>query len=99
MTEYTGCKDEANVLHFFLLKEILTEVTCVKNNLAAIMGDRLVTITDVYKATGIARSTLVRLYYRRAKNISLETLKTLCDYFGISLSDLIEYNPKTKRPI
>lgn len=71
----------------------------MKNNLAAIMGDRLVTITDVYRATGIARSTLVRLYYRRAKNISLETLKTLCDYFGISLSDLIEYNPKTKQPI
>lgn len=71
----------------------------MKNNLAAIMGDRLVTITDVYKATGIARSTLVRLYYRRAKNISLQTLKTLCDYFGISLSELIEYIPKTKQPV
>lgn len=69
----------------------------MKNNLAAIMGDRLVTITDVYKATGIARSTLVRLYYRRAKNISLKTLKTLCDYLGVSLSELIEYNPSTQR--
>ncbi|UVH23231.1 helix-turn-helix transcriptional regulator [Lacticaseibacillus paracasei] len=69
----------------------------MKNNLAAIMGDRLVTITDVYKATGIARSTLVRLYYRRAKNVNLVTLKTLCDYLGVSLSELIEYNPSTQR--
>ena len=69
----------------------------LKNNLAAIMGDRLVTITDVYKATGIARSTLVRLYYRRAKNVNLVTLKTLCDYLGVSLSELIEYNPSKQQ--
>lgn len=61
------------------------------------MGDRLVTITDVYKATGIARSTLVRLYYRRAKNVNLATLKTLCDYLGVSLSELIEYNPSKQQ--
>lgn len=69
----------------------------MENHLAAIMGDRLVTITDVYKATGIARSTLVRLYYRRAKNVNLVTLKTLCDYLGVSLSELIEYNPSKKQ--
>lgn len=65
----------------------------MKNNLAAIMGDRLETITEVHKATGIARSTLVRIYYRRAKNINLETLVMLCDHFGVSLSELIEYVP------
>lgn len=69
----------------------------MENHLAAIMGDRLVTITDVYKATGIARSTLVRLYYRRAKNVNLVTLKTLCDYLGVSLSELIEYNPSKQQ--
>ncbi|MBG1273266.1 helix-turn-helix transcriptional regulator [Lactobacillus paracasei subsp. paracasei] len=69
----------------------------MNNDLEAIMGDRLVTITDVYKATGIARSTLVQLYYRRAKNVNLVTLKTLCDYLGVSLSELIEYNPSTQR--
>jgi putative transcriptional regulator len=67
----------------------------MKNHLAALMGDRLLTITDVHKATGIARSTLVRIYYRRAKNINLETLTTLCDYLGVSLSELIDYTPKT----
>lgn len=66
----------------------------MKNHLAALMGDRLLTITDVHKATGIARSTLVRIYYRRAKNINLETLTALCDFLGVSLSDLIEYTPK-----
>lgn len=91
---YSCTAHEALTVQLYQMGEYM-----MKNNLAAIMGDRLVTITDVYKATGIARSTLVRLYYRRAKNISLETLKTLCDYFGISLSDLIEYNPKTKQPI
>lgn len=65
----------------------------MQNNLSAIMGARLETITAVHNATGIARSTLVRIYYRRATSIKLDTLVTLCDYFKVPLSQLIEYTP------
>lgn len=66
----------------------------MKNNLSAILGMRLLSISKVYKDTGISRSTLTSLYYRRAKNVKLDTLRKLCDYLQIPLSDLIEYTPK-----
>lgn len=67
----------------------------MKNNLSTIMGARLLTVTDVHEATGIARSTIISLYYRRAQNVRLDTLRKLCDYLEISLSDLIEYTPQS----
>lgn len=66
----------------------------MQNNLSMILGARLITITKVHEDTGIARSTLINLYYRRAKNVNIETLRKLCDYLQIPLSDLIEYTPK-----
>lgn len=66
----------------------------MNNHLAAIMGERLQNITDVHRGTGISRSTLVRLYYRREKNVNLDTLITLCNYFDVPLSELIEYTPQ-----
>lgn len=66
----------------------------MNNNLSAIFGARLLTITKVQKDTEISRSTLTNLYYRRAKNVKLDTLQKLCDYLQIPLSKLIEYTPK-----
>jgi len=64
------------------------------NNLSMILGKRLLSISKVYKETGISRSTLTSLYYRRARNVKLDTLRKLCDYLQIPLSELIEYTPK-----
>lgn len=64
------------------------------NNLSKILGSRLIPISKVQEDTGISRSTLTKLYYRRSKNIELETLRKLCDYLQVSLSELIEYTPK-----
>lgn len=64
------------------------------NNLSAILGSRLLSITQVHEDTGISRSTLISLYYRRAKNVKLDTLRKLCDYLKVPLSELIEYTPK-----
>lgn len=65
------------------------------NHFASILGDRLITITKLYRDTGIARSTLANLYYRKSKNINFKTLEKLCDYLQIPLSELIEYIPKS----
>lgn len=68
----------------------------MKNNLSKVLGERLLKVSDVFKATGISKTTLTDIYYQRAKNIQLETLMKICDYLQISLSELIEYEPERK---
>ncbi|WP_081776183.1 helix-turn-helix domain-containing protein [Companilactobacillus nodensis] len=67
----------------------------LENNFSTILGSRLLRVTDVYKATGISRSTLTNLYYRRTKTIRISTLTKICDYLDIPLSSLIEYYPES----
>lgn len=69
----------------------------MKNNLSKILGERLLKISDVFKATGISKSTLTDIYYQRAKNVQLDTLMKICDYLQVSLSDLIEYEPQKNK--
>lgn len=61
----------------------------IKNQLAVLMAKRLEKITKVAKATGISRTTLTSIYYRREKYISYEVLEKLCDYFNCELSDFL----------
>lgn len=65
----------------------------MRNNLSAILGDRLISITSVHTATNIARSTLTDLYYKRSQRVQLDTLKKLCDYLQVPLHELIDYDP------
>lgn len=60
------------------------------NNLSAILGERLIKITQVSKDTGISRTTLTNLYYKRSKAISGDVLHKLCDYLGCTVGDLLE---------
>lgn len=66
------------------------------NNLSTILGARLMTITELGKKSGVNRNTLTDIYYRRARTMKLETLIKICDALQISLSELIEYEPKVK---
>lgn len=69
----------------------------MKNNLSKILGERLLKVSDVFKATGISKTTLTDIYYQRAKNIQLDTLMKICDYLQVPLSDLIEYEPQNNK--
>lgn len=64
------------------------------NNLSGLLGQRLISISKLHDATGISRSTLIGLYYKRTGNVNTATLKKICDYLQIPLSDLIEYKPE-----
>lgn len=68
----------------------------IKNNLSTILGSRLLSISDLHTDTGIARSTLYSIYYRKTKGVSLSTLIKICDSLRLPLSDVIEYIPETK---
>ncbi len=65
----------------------------VKNNISKIFGERLLSITDVSKATGISRTALTAIYYRKNKGVQFETIEKLCDYLQLPMSELFEYEP------
>ena len=66
----------------------------MNNNLPKLLGEKLLKISDLHEATGISKTTLTAIYYQRAVNVNLRTLQKICDYLQVSLSELIEYDPK-----
>ncbi len=63
----------------------------INNRFAICLAERMIKITDVAKKTGISRTTLTNLYYKRSKVISFEVLNKLCMFLCCSPSDIIEY--------
>jgi len=63
------------------------------NNFSKILGAKLLKIEDVSRSTGISRTTLTNLYYKRQNNVELKTLKKICDFLQVPLSELMEYVP------
>jgi len=63
------------------------------NNISAILGERLLSISEVSEATGISRNTIAAIYYRKTKAVRFETIIRLCDYLQLPMSELLEYTP------
>lgn len=66
----------------------------ISNKFSAILGERLLKISKVAEDTGISRTTLTNLYYRKTKCINFETLDKLCGYLGCTIEDILEYHPE-----
>ena len=62
----------------------------MKNNFRVLLAKQRKKVLDVYKATGISKSTLTALYYERAKNPSLDTLKKVSSYLGVTLDEFLD---------
>lgn len=65
----------------------------IKNNLSRLMGEKRITIQEMYKVTGLSRSTISNIYHARMTNISLNTINKICWYLNCSVADLFEYIP------
>lgn len=63
--------------------------------LKELMEMKSVTQTDISKATGITRPTLLSLIRNDAQSIKFSTLESLCDYFKVELQDFLV---KDKQP-
>ncbi|WP_164512064.1 helix-turn-helix domain-containing protein [Lacticaseibacillus daqingensis] len=70
----------------------------MNNQLSAIMGTRLLTVNEVAEGAGLQRNTVSRIRNKRAKNVTIPTLMKLCDFLQIPLHELIDYDPRSKRP-
>ncbi|MGX6962388.1 helix-turn-helix domain-containing protein [Vagococcus xieshaowenii] len=67
----------------------------IKIKLDELLKEYDVTITEISDATGISRSTLTPLVNnpKQVKGLKIETIDTLCDFFGIHIQDFIEFSP------
>ena len=71
----------------------------INNKFSVLLAERLLKISEVAKETGISRTTLTNLYYRRSDKISFEVLNKLCKYFNCNVQDIIEYKEELNEPI
>lgn len=62
----------------------------MRNSFRVILAEKELTITDVSKATGISRTTLNSLFYKRAKGIQFQTLLILCEFLNCNVGELFE---------
>ena len=63
----------------------------INNKFSVLLGERLIKITEVSDRTGVSRTTLTNLYYKRSKFISFDVLNKLCEFFDCSVEDIIEF--------
>ncbi len=61
-------------------------ITCC---LSTILGARRIKVSDVCRATGIARATLDRYYNDRVNSFDREVLAKLCNYLQVEPGELI----------
>lgn len=69
----------------------------IVNKFSVLLAQRLLKISVLAKATGISRVTLTNLYYRRTKQIDLETLDKLCCYLQCGVGDILEFQKGNKK--
>lgn len=62
----------------------------VSCRLSTILGAKRLKVSDVCRATGVARATLDRYYYDRVKSFDREVLGKLCLFLQVRPGDLLE---------
>ena len=55
-----------------------------------ILAKKRLKVADVARETGLSKSTLTALYYERAKNPSIDTLKKVSSYLGVTLDEFLD---------
>lgn len=56
----------------------------MKNNFRILLAMKKLRVSDVYKDTGIAKTTLYGLYKETTKNPDTKTVMKLCEYFEVT---------------
>ena len=66
----------------------------INNKFSIILAEKLIKISSVSRDTGISRTTLTNLYYRRSSIISFDVIDKLCNYLNCNVGDLFEFERK-----
>lgn len=65
----------------------------LKNKILIVFAEKNIKACKVSKETGIAKSTISNLANNKT-DVKLSTLVKLCNFLGVTLSDLIEFTPE-----
>ncbi len=57
--------------------------------LSTILGAKRLKVSDVCRATGIARATMDRYYYDKVNSFDRDVLSKLCDFLQVKPGDLL----------
>lgn len=60
----------------------------IKCNLAVLLAERNIKISELSKRTGISRTTLTALTQNQSKGIQFDTFDTLCNFLNVKPNDL-----------
>ena len=60
----------------------------IDNKFSTILGSKLIKISQVARDTGISRTTLTNIYYKRSTYITFTVLNKLCSYLECGVDDL-----------
>ena len=71
----------------------------IRCRLSEILGKRRMHILELKRETGVAYSTLHRLYHEKATMVSLRTIDAVCQALDITPGELFEYVEKGKKPV
>lgn len=62
----------------------------IKCNLARVMSEKTLKISEVSRETGINRGTITRLYQNTAIRVEFDVLEKICRYLGCEISEFLE---------
>lgn len=62
----------------------------MRNKFRIILAIKKLSIADVHKATGIAKTTLYGLYHEKTKSPNTQTVLKLCVYLKITANEFFE---------
>ena len=61
----------------------------MKNNFRVLLAKQRKKVSDVHKATSIAKSTLTALYYERTKRPDITTLQKVANFLNVTIDELM----------
>jgi transcriptional regulator with XRE-family HTH domain len=85
------------------LKEVRGKVARIRNNFKILKArkeqelGRNITYEEISEATGISPNTLSSYATGSIGRYDESTVTRLCDYFGVTLPELLEYPPVTRQ--
>jgi DNA-binding Xre family transcriptional regulator len=84
-----------NSASIFMIKFKLKELVAQKE----FDEHRIISVTEIGNTTGIGRTTLSAILNNKGKNVGIENLDKLCDYFGCPIQNLVEHIPNPKKDV
>ncbi|MBD8010660.1 helix-turn-helix domain-containing protein [Acinetobacter pecorum] len=66
----------------------------IKSNLAVLLAERKMRVSDLVKETGINKSTLYKLYNDESVRIDFETIDKICLALDVEVGELLVFTKK-----